>query len=122
MLPGFVGEGGGDAEAAFPAGAGGEVAAVHHDAFAHPDEPVAGGAGQDADAGAVVVHLDADAPAGGLDQDAAAGGRGVLDDVGDGLLDDPVGGERDAVRQVARADVEVDADAGHGGAFDEAGQ
>src|SRR5262249_9015414 len=71
-----------------------EGPAVHRDALLHPYEPVPRGVGRAAHrypmAGPVVGHVDPDLTSVHLDPDTAAGRSRVLDDVGQGLLHDPV--------------------------------
>lgn len=96
-----------DPETAAVAGAGGEGAAEGADAFAHAEQAVAtallgGGvrgalgvaAGGTGLAGAVVHDRDLDVPSDAYDAHLGPRARArVLADVGQGLLDDPVGGE-----------------------------
>jgi hypothetical protein len=76
--------------------------AEDRDSLAHPDQPVASAACADAPAGAVVDDLQLDAVAQIPDLDPHAPAAGVLEDVRERLLDDPVRGQLDCGRKRPR--------------------
>src|SRR5690348_3785425 len=95
---------GADLEAAALARAGGQRAAVEGDAFAHPDQPVAGAVAVRRTAAATVVaDLDVEAARLVAQPHLGTRGPGVLERVGQALLDDAVraqvdpGGQRGAL-------------------------
>src|SRR5690606_31532518 len=96
-----------DAEAAAVAGTGGEGAAQGGDPFPHAEQAVpAAGSRRGALVGAVVEHGDLDVRPDADDADLRPGpGPGVFLHVGEGLLDDPVGGRVDGGGQGGVPDV-----------------
>ncbi|CAM5464619.1 hypothetical protein SVIOM74S_08794 [Streptomyces violarus] len=118
-----------DTETAAVAGTGGEGAAQGADAFPHAEQPVPAAAARGVVLAAAVVH-DGDLDVGSdlYDADLGLGLRpGVLLHVGEGLLDDPVGGQVDGRGEggvvVGAGDLDVQAGVAEGaGEFVEAVQ
>ena len=110
-----------DGEAAFRPGGRLESAAEHGDALLHPDEPVPAVAVRGGDAGAVVDDLELEPAQTAPDADVRLSGAGVLEDVRERLLHDPVRREVERARQrsgIAR-DIERHGQAGSTNGGDE---
>ena len=95
------GEGRVDGEAALRAGPGAQMAAVEADALAHADQPMptsvrlcGGGAGA-----AVVDHLDFEGRPSVVQPNGCSAPAGVLERVGERLLNDAIGGDLKGCRQ-----------------------
>src|SRR5215217_8071077 len=112
LLPGQLG---GDHEPALAVAVDADPPAVHGRPLVHPEDAPAGLERRRV-AAAVVGDPEADAAAGHVDLDAGRPGAGVLHGIGQGLLDDAVGGQPDTGRDLAGVpgDLDVDLEAGVG--------
>src|SRR5207342_3190546 len=86
--------------------AGVQVPAEDRDPLAHADQAAAGGGDVQLRPAAPAPQVDVDAVGAAVVADAHRGPRGVLEDVGQALLHDPVDGEIHAGREAARRAVE----------------
>jgi hypothetical protein len=98
-----------DGEAAAVGRVGLELAVEHGGPLAHPDQPVAG-APAAARAAAVVRDLQGDQVVLVADGDLRAGGPGVLERIGQRLLDDPERGQVERRRQRSRRALDPERD------------